>query len=752
LPALPTRPDPPQPSDPPVTRVVHILGLWVALGGWAQAPLSAQGTSPVDVEAAARPEVAAVRATTPIVLDGVLDEAAWAEARVLGDFIQSRPDPGYPSSERTEARILYDDRYLYIGVELYDREPDKLIIPSLEQDFESGNSDIFGITLDTFLDRRNAFMFLVNPKGAVKEAQDFDDSRQENAAWEGIFEVRTRIHDGGWTVEWAIPFTTLRFDPSKDVQDWGMNMMRRIRRKNEESYWAPLDQRDRIHKMSKAGTLRGLQDIRPGRNLIVKPYAVASRADGGAAGATGDWDGNAGLDLKYGVTSRLTLDLTYRTDFSQVEVDQERVNLTRFSLFFPERRDFFTENSGVFSFGDITERNYRSGSSLRDFTLFHSRRIGLDPAGQEIPIVGGGRITGRAGGFEVGALDMQTEAAQGQPEENFAVLRAKRTVEGVGDFGAIFINRQATDGTGTYNRAYGVEANLAPHPYLRINSYLAGVDDSSLGSDWAGRVWAGWRSPFWNVSAGTKRVGGDFVPRVGFVRRRGVQESYGTVGIHVRPATVRALNEVNPFTEVDYVTDLDGRLLTRTVTGSLDVSYRGGGSFGVDVVDNFERLDEDFAVRPDAVVPAGDYSFRTAALSLGTSAGRPLWARLSVSSGGFYNGDRTSVSLSGQWRVDYHLAFDFSAERNAVSIPGAEDFAANVYGGRATFAATTRFFTSAFVQYNALTDEVVTNVRVNYIHAPLSDLFLVYTETRDRSGATPTDRLLSLKVTKAVAF
>ncbi|HSG08856.1 MAG TPA: DUF5916 domain-containing protein [Longimicrobiales bacterium] len=720
--------------------------------GLFAASLSAQTAPGIDVEAAPRPEAVATRATAAIVLDGVLDEASWANAQVLGGFVQSRPDRGYPATERTEARILYDDEFLYVGVELYDGEPDRLVIPSLEQDFESGNSDIFGITLDTFLDRRNAFMFLVNPKGAVKEAQDFDDSRQENAAWEGIFEVRTRIHDQGWTVEWAIPFTTLRFDPRKDTQDWGMNMMRRIRRKNEESYWAPLDQRDRIHKMSKAGTLKGLQGIRAGRNLIVKPYAVTSRAGGGAAGADGDWNGDAGLDLKYGLTSRLTLDLTYRTDFSQVEVDQERVNLTRFSLFFPERRDFFTENSGVFSFGDITERNYRSGSSLSDFTLFHSRRVGLDGSGQEIPIVGGGRITGRAGGFEVGALNMQTRSGQGLPAENFGVARAKRSVEGVGDFGAILVNRQSTDGSGTFNRTFGFEANLAPHRYLRINTYLASVDDSSLGSDWAGRIWAGWRDPFWNLSAGTKRVGEDFLPRVGFVRRRGVQQSYATAGVHVRPASVRALNEVSPFTEVEYVTDLTGRLLTRTVTGSLDVSYRGGGSFGVDVVDNFERLDADFAVRSDAVVPSGDYSFRSAALSLGTSAGRPLWARVRVSNGGFYNGDRTSVSVSGQWRADYHLAFDFSAERNEVSIPGAEDFAANVYGARATFAASTRFFTSAFVQYNALSDEVVTNVRLNYIHAPLSDLFLVYTERRDRSGATPTDRLLSFKVTKAVAF
>jgi hypothetical protein len=721
---------------------------------------AAEPPLPVDVEAAPRPEVRAVRTSGPIVLDGVLDEAAWAAAPVIAGFVQARPDRGRPASERTEVRILYDEEKIYFGAELWDREPDRLVIPSLEQDFESGNSDIFGISLDTFLDRRNAFMLLVNPKGAVKEAQDFDDSRQENAAWEGIFEVRTTIHERGWTVEWAIPFTTLRFDPRKDPQDWGMNLMRRIRRKNEEAYWAPLDQRDRIHRMSKAGTLRGLEGLRSGRNLLVKPYAVGSRAEGGAAAPVGDptgagataWTGDGGLDVKWGLTPRLTLDLTLRTDFSQVEVDQERVNLTRFSLFFPERRDFFTENSGVFSFGDISERNYRTGSSLSEFTLFHSRRIGLDAAGHEIPIVGGGRLTGRAAGFEIGALAMQTAAARGLPDEGFAVLRAKRTIEGVGDFGVIALDRQATDGSGSYNRSGGVEANLAPFRSLRVHTYLAGVDDSRGGSDWAGRVWAGWRDPFWSLSAGTKRVGEAFAPGVGFVRRRGVRQDYATAGVHVRPGSIRSVSEINPFSEVERTTDLQGRLLTRSWNTALDVDYRSGGSFGLEVSDEFERLDEPFTVSGRATVPAGDHTFRSVALSLGTSAGRPLWANLRASRGGFYNGDRTSFSVSGQWRVDYRLSFDFSAERNAVSIPGSPDFAADVYGARATFAASTRFFASAFVQRNALTRETVTNVRVNYIHAPLSDLFLVYTERRDGNPATRTDRLVSFKVTKAVAF
>ena len=731
-----------KPSIPPAAIACCVMLV-------ATLPLRAQrGPTPIDVGTAPRPEALAIRASTEIVLDGVLDEGAWMGAQVISDFTQSQPDEGMPVTESTEVRILYDDEYLYIGVEMWDRQPDRIVIPSLEQDFQSGNSDIFGITLDTFLDRRNAFMFLVNAKGAVKEAQDFDDSRQENAAWEGIFEVRTRIHDRGWTVEWAIPFTTLRFDPRRDPQDWGMQLMRRIRRNNEEAYWSPIDRRHRIHKMSRAGTLRGLQGIQSGRNLVVKPYMMSAREDGRSA--TGDWVGDVGLDAKYGLTPGLTLDLTYRTDFSQVEVDRERVNLTRFSLFFPERRDFFTENSGVFSFGDISERNYRSGSSLSNFALFHSRRVGLDGSGQEVPIVGGGRITGRAGGFELGVIDMQTRATSGLPEENFAVARAKRTIEGLGDIGGMFTSRQSTDGSGSYNRAYGVEANLQPSTFLRINSYLAATSDSEArGSSWAGRVWAGWRDPFWNVSASAKRVGDAFTPRVGFVRRRAVRQGYATIGIHPRPS-LTWLNEVNPYIEVDAITDLEGRLLTRDRRANLSFSLRSGGGGGVNVTQSFERLDSDFAVG-GGVVPAGDYTFSQTSVNMRSNTGRPLSGNARVSTGGFFSGDRTSLSLSARWRVNYRLAFDGSATRNEITLPEAA-FSANVYSGRATLGATTRLFASAFVQYNALTEVVVSNVRLNYIHSPLSDLFLVFTERRDRTGQTPTDRLLSFKVTKALAF
>lgn len=518
-----------------------------------------------------------MRIEAPIVIDGRLDEAVWAQAEPITGFVQAQPRTGYPASERTVVRVLYDRDYLYIGAMCYDSEPGRLVVPSLLQDYETHDSDVFGVTIDTYLDRRNAFMFLVNPGGAVKDGQVFDNSRNYNLAWEGVIEVRTAVQDSGWTVELAIPFTTLRFDPTRDGQVWGINFSRRIRRRNEDAYWALLERRELIHKMSRAGTLYGLRGIRPGRNLTVKPYVAAARTSGVEAGRNGAGaDVGAGLDVKYGLTPRLTLDLSYRTDFSQVEVDQERVNLTRFSLFFPEKRDFFLENSGSFTFGDVTERNYRMGSWLADFTLFHSRRIGLDERGQPVPILGGGRLTGRAGAFQIGLLEMQTQAARGLPAENFAVVRLRRELFAGSDVGAIFIDRRPAGGEGGWSRSYGVDAKVRLLGNLVVNSYVAATEDGVAGEDWAGRLSLAWRDRVWDASAFVKRVGDAFTPGVGFVRRRGVQQGYATVGAHPRPR-IPGVQEVNPYAELHYITNLESVLETREATlGSAWTSWTAG--------------------------------------------------------------------------------------------------------------------------------------------------------------------------------
>src|SRR5258705_2457250 len=381
----------------------------------------ARQTYPIDPELVLRPTMRAVRAPRPPVIDGHLDDAEWALADSVSEFVQQLPATGALSKYRTVVRVLYDADRIYVSSVNYDSTPGLAITAGLQRDFVSSNSDAFAVALDTYKDRRNSFLFIVNPKGAVRDEQTFNDSRNIVEAWEGVVDVKTAVvrmaaGDSAWTVEMAIPLRTLRFDGTNPTQDWGINFLRRVRRVNESSYWAPLDRQYRIHRMSKAGTLTGLEGLRQGRNLQIKPYAVASNATGAqvlpsAQGSAAD----AGLDVKYGLTPALTLDLTYNTDFSQVEVDQEQVNLTRFSLFFPERREFFIENAGLFTLGDVEERSYRMGASLQDLTLFNSRRIGIAPDGRPVPIVGGGRLTGRVGGWEVGVLDMHTHDAASVP-------------------------------------------------------------------------------------------------------------------------------------------------------------------------------------------------------------------------------------------------------------------------------------------------------------------------------------------------
>jgi hypothetical protein len=720
------------------------------------APAAAQTQGALtDPETWPRPETR-IGPGTGIVIDGRLDEAAWREADPITRFVQAQPDEGHPASETTEVRIVHDAGYLYLGVLCHDSEPDELVVQTLERDFPgvlSEDMDTFGVTLDTFLDRRNSFIFFVNPRGGVKDGQGFDDGRIRDYGWDGVVEVKTTVHDGGWTAEIAIPWKTLRFDPGRDRQTWGMNLLRRIRRKNEVSYWAPLDRRDRFFRMSKAGTVRGLRQLPAGRNLTVKPFALATRSSGRSL--AGDASGNeldAGVDVKYGITPQLTVDLTYRTDFSQVEVDQEQVNLTRFPLFFPERREFFLENSGTFAFGDVDNGpgSPRSGTSLRDFTLFHSREIGLDQ-GRPVPLLGGARLTGRIGGLELGILDVQSETFEDRPAENFAAVRLRHRLFDNSDVGLIFTNRESTgtnDGD-AYNRAIGADSNLRFGVGLFLNSFLA-VTHTPEARDEAARVAVGYRDRFWNASMAFRHVGNAFDPGIGFVRRRGIRDAYATLGVHPRPSVERLL-EVNPYVEVRYIEKLASGLETRTGRLGLGIVFQDGGRLNASYTDRFERLDEPFPVRPESPIPIGDYRFGEASLRYSSSQGRRLSTELEVSGGGYFGGRRFTVSGSARWQPDYHVTLEAAATHNALTVQG-RSFSADLYSARAKIAYSTSLYFGAFVQYNAEAEQLVTNVRVNFIHAPLSDFFLVLTERRDISGGGVLERFATAKITRLVAF
>jgi hypothetical protein len=448
----------------------------------------------------------------------------------------------------------------------------------------------------------------------------------------------------------------------------------------------------------------------------------------------------------------MTLDLTYRTDFSQVEVDQEQVNLTRFSLFFPEKRDFFIENAGIFSFGDLSERNIRMGASPRDFTLFHSRRIGLT-GGRPVPITAGGRLTGRTGGFDVGLLNMRTESGDGLPSESFTVGRVRRSMAGGGvQIGGIFASRDAVGGReDLYNRSYGADLNLNIDGKFLLHTYLSATDYPGVqGNNRAGRVQMAFRDRLWDISALFREIGDSFQPGLGFVARQGIRHSYGTVGAHPRP-DLPGVNEVNPYAEIHYITNLDSVLETREATAGLGVLFSDGGQLRTQISEKYEAIEEVFSVAGQGEVGPGQYDFRDASISYASSAARPISGEVQLSGGGYFSGNRTSLTVSGAWRPSRHFAVDLRAQRNKISLPG-NRFSADVFGARFDVAGSRRLFLSSYLQYNTASEEVVTNIRLNFIHSPLSDVFFVFSERRDVDAGVVLERGITLKATKLLSF
>ena len=710
--------------------------------------------APVTPEARPRPSMRAVRTTRAPIIDGRLDESDWALADSATDFVQQLPQTGQPSRFRTVVRVLYDADNVYVGAINYDPHPGRAVTGGLEHDFASTNSDVFAVVFDTFHDRRNSFLFVVNPRGAVRDEQTYDDSRTVVEAWEGVIDVhtaltRTAAGDSAWIVEMAVPLRTLRFDPSRPVSDWGINFLRRVIRVNESSYWAPLERQYRLHRMSQAGTLTGLEGLRQGRNLQLKPYVVASRSAGAQVPVAPRAEkADAGFDAKYGLTPSLTLDATYNTDFSQVEVDQEQVNLTRFSLFFPERREFFIENAGAFTFGDVEERGYRMGATLRDFTLFNSRRIGISRDGRPTPIAGGARLSGRVAGWSTGLLDMYTRSAPDQPGEHFSVARARRNLFDNSDVGVLVSSRT---GDGQYNRSYGVDANVRPLANTIVNAYLAASDATGDSSDgYAARTSIAYRGRLWDNSMMLKQISARFDPGLGFVRRRGMRQAYATSGVHARPS-IRGIQELNPYIEADYITGLTGGLQSRELNAGTIVQLRPDGELSVELRDQFDRLDAPFTIFPGRQLTAGPYAWRDATVRYQSGPARSLSGSITATGGGFYDGTRRSAGASLAWRARYDVLLEGAVQRNRVA-RDAGGFTADLASVRLRFAPTTRISSSAFVQYNTQSRAIVTNARLNWRYAPLSDVFLVLTERHDSESGLRNERSVALKVTRMEAF
>ena len=698
--------------------------------------------------------VSAVRIDEVIILDGRLDEPAWDRATPAANFIQWQPKPGAPETERTEVRFLYDDNNLYVGAFCYDSEPDRLLVNELKEDFQGQESDGILLVFDTLHDQRSGFVFTTNPAGAKRDFQAANDGESMNINWDGEWEVETTTNGQGWIAEFVIPFKTVRFSDA-NRQVWGLNMVRRIRRKNEDSYWVPVPWPYRGNKISMAGTLDGLEDIQPGRNLKVKPFVIAGvrqTRSGDEFPADVDFDG--GLDVKYGITSQLTLDLTYRTDFAQVEVDQQQLNLTRFNLFFPEKREFFLENSATFSFGlPIALFSTRGGGGRRPNNLipFFSRRIGLASDGSPIPIVGGARMSGTVGSYDVGLLTMKTESQNGTPSNTFTVGRVKKNLPRNSWVGALITNRDSSR-RDDYNRVYGVDARFRFFEKFEVGSYLMRSDTRGLsGDDQARQIQGGWRGETFSAGGLYHQVQKNFNPEVGFIRRRDTTLYSGSASWRPRLSSAPQVRNLGLSISHDYYSHGAGGIATREEKLNAGVFFQNSAAMSFEASRRFERLAEPFRISGDLSIPVGDYHFQSYSASFNSNRSRAVSGNLRFDWGEFWNGSRKSLSGGMALRPNYHLNIDLNYTRNNVTLPNGS-FASNLIGTRFLYALTSKMFFNAFLQYNTDTDRFSSNIRFNIIHHPLSDLFVVYTDTRDTVSGRLVDRAFVVKFTQLFSF
>jgi hypothetical protein len=727
-----------------------VLGLLIANTSAVAAGLTVQSSD-------GRRTVQAVELRTPIVLDGVLNEEAWRDAEPTGEFVQAEPDEGQPSSEPTEVRIAYDREALYIAVDCRDRDPGSLIVNDIRKDFAIGEQDSFEVLLDTFADRRNGFVFITNPQGAKSDTQIANEGREVNTSWDAVWRVAARTQDDGWTAEIWIPFKTLRFEPGEG-RSWGVNFARRIRRKNEVAYWSAVPRAYSIYRASQDGNLFGLPDVDQGRNLRLKPFFVtgSTRATGGRA-----FDGSAdvGVDVKYGVTPALTLDLTVHPDFAQAEADEQQVNLTRFSLFYPEKREFFLENSGIFYFGDIP-RNTRQSSRFRppeeDLLLFFSRRIGLTDEGEQIPILGGARLTGRAAGFGVGVLSMQTDDVDGLPSTNYTVLRARRDVLRNSDVGAIFMNRQSTI-SGDYNRVAGADANFRFFRYLSWNSFFVKSETpDAAGGELSWKTSLGWEDNFHHYQYSVLNVDDGFQADIGFVRRTGVRKHFVDAGVRPRPAWLRKFGflEFHPHNRLNRYTDLDNDEITRSDHWAASLFFERGGFIEYAVNPRMDTLVRPFDIRSDVSIPIGRYQWNEYQLTVETDRSRVLAGSLTLTNGGFWDGTQNAQRAAVVFRPSFRLLIDVGLQRNDVALrtPSAS-FTTNLVTARTAYSFSTGMFLDSLLQYNTDVKQFNANVRFNLIHRPLSDVFVVYNEQQftDRPDIVP-GRAVILKYTHMFSF
>jgi len=696
---------------------------------------------------------------TPPVIDGRLTDPAWLEATPVTGFIQRELHEGAPITERTEVRILTDGQALYVGAWLYDSDPTGIVGGEKVRDGDISKSDYFGIVLDTYHDRQNGFVFTTTPAGIEYDAQVVNEGEGGgiqlpgqtrvmagslggfNLNWDGTWTVATSMDSAGWYAEFRIPFTTLRYGSGK-LQTWGLNLVRSIRRKNEEAFWSFVPRQFSLMKISHAGTLSGIS-VPSQRIWTVTPYALTGVERNYAIDPSAQGRGDVGGETKYGVTPSLTLDLTYNTDFAQVEVDEQRTNLTRFPLFFPEKRPFFLENAGTFSAG-----------TPQAVDLFFTRRIGIDTLGQPVPILGGGRLTGRVGDFTVGALQIFTDRATVQAATSYSVVRLQRELAARSHVGVIAVQRAATSHPGDWNRVAGVDGRIGIRDAWTIDWW--GAASATPGPDGDAKAYSArlsYETGSWSNLARIIQVGRDFDPEVGFLNRRGGYRFFETTVMwKKRYLNSKLFKDWHPHVGYRGYYGLDGyRQEDRIHIDITEWYLASGATVGPEVNIEHQGLQQPFAIARNVTLPVGSYDYTSMGFDFGTNPSAPLSLLLRADVGGFYNGSRRGGSVTLAARHGSSLSASLLTEYNDVRLDQG-NFTRVLIAPRIAYFFTPRIMFQTLVQYSNQARAWTANARFGWLSTAGTGLFVVFNEGQEADGffqwTRPQARSLIVKYTR----
>ncbi|HEY5544417.1 MAG TPA: DUF5916 domain-containing protein [Gemmatimonadaceae bacterium] len=705
-----------------------------------------------------RTGTAAVVTKAPVI-DGRLDDEVWKSGQAYGDFIQRELRESEPVTERTEVRLLTDGEALYVGAWLFDREPAGIVPGEKIRDVTLTNSDYFALILDTYLDRQNGFVFATTPAGVEYDAQVVKEgegggvfqqgqTRAQagsmggfNLNWDATWQVATSIDERGWYAEFRIPFSTLRYGGGT-TQDWGLNFVRSIRRHNEEAFWSFIPRQFNLYRLSRAGTLQGIS-VPSRRIATVTPYVLSQSARNFSVDSRMKSTGEFGVDMKYGLTPSLTLDLTYNTDFAQVEVDEQRTNLTRFPLFFPEKRPFFLENAGVFSAG-----------TPQAVDLFFTRRIGIDTSGNPVPIIGGGRVSGRMGAATVGLLQIFTDETANADAQSFSVGRVSREFNGRSRIGAIAVQRQSTDEGDDVNRTYGIDGRIGVGEAWTVDWWGARTHTPTrTGDEYGYSVRAGYQTSRWNNAVRYVQVGEDFNPEVGFLNRFGGYRFYDISFMRtVRKREWAWMKQWNPHTNYRGYYSHDGFWQSGQIHVDMtELEFARGGRFGPEYNFYHEGLRQPFTIATGVVLPAGDYNWGSLGLDWDSDASAPLSFTSRSEIGPFYSGSRLGGTVNVTYRRGASLTTSVQLDYQDVSLAQG-DFIRRLVGVKVGYFFTPKVFLQSLVQYNNQAKVWTANARFGWLSTAGTGLFIVYNEGQQAGGffdwIQPQSRSVVVKYTK----